>query len=92
MYYEQIAKRLLEESLNISEEDALRIYAWEHTLDFATVIAIEAEKLGADVIITTETDEYFSRSMNELSDEQLKKRPKLYFALLEAQTASIDID
>ena len=62
-----------------------------HTLDFATVVALEAEKLGADVLITTYTDDYYSRSLNELSDELLKKPPKLSFALLEAQTASINI-
>lgn len=89
--YEKIAKRLLEEYLSITKEDALLIESWSHTLDFATVIAIEAEKLGADVLIQANTDEYYSRLLNELSDEQLKKPPKLNFALLEAQTASINI-
>ena len=90
--YEKIAKRLLKESLSISKEDTLLIESWSHTLDFATAVAIEAEKLGADFLITTYTDDYYSRSLNELSDELLKKPPKLSFALLEAQTASINIE
>ncbi|MHA2233318.1 MAG: aminopeptidase [Candidatus Hodarchaeales archaeon] len=90
--YEKIAKRLLEESLSISKEDALVIDTWGHSLDFATAIAVEAEKLGADVLIITATDDLWSRILNELSDEQLKKPPRLAYALLEAETARINIE
>lgn len=90
--FEKIVKRLLEESLSITKEDALLIYSSDHTLDFANVVAIEAEKLGADVLIVTNNDDYFSRSMKELSDEQLKKPPRLWFALLEVLTARIIIE
>ena len=89
--YEQIAKRIVEESLSISEEDSVVISAWEHTLEFASAISIEAQKTGADVIITTFTDEIYLRTMTELPDELLRKPQKLSISMLDTQTVNIGI-
>jgi leucyl aminopeptidase (aminopeptidase T) len=87
--YKQIATRIIEESLNITEDDSVVISAWEHTLDFASVLASEIQKVGADVLIVTETDDMYVSTLTELSDEFLRKPQKLAIALLDTQTVGI---
>ncbi|MFW9778245.1 MAG: aminopeptidase [Candidatus Heimdallarchaeota archaeon] len=87
--YKEIANRIIEEALNIAEEDSVVISAWEHTVDFASALASEIQKTGADVLILTETDDLYVSTLTELPDKFLRKPQKLSIALLDAQTVGI---
>jgi leucyl aminopeptidase (aminopeptidase T) len=89
--YEKIVKRLINESITIGKDDAVLIHAWEHTLDFASVLAIECMKQGADALIYVDTDLLFKSQLNDLSDELLKTFPKIEYDLVDTQTAEFSI-
>ena len=67
--YEKIAKRLINESIKIGKDDAVLIHAWEHTMEFASVLALECMKKGADAMIYAESDLLFKSRLTELSDD-----------------------
>ncbi|MFX0115740.1 MAG: aminopeptidase [Candidatus Hodarchaeota archaeon] len=89
--YEKIIKRMINESVSIGKDDAVLIHAWEHTLDFASMLALECMKKGADALIYVETDSLFKGRLSDLSDEMLKTFPKIEFDLVETQTAEFSI-
>lgn len=90
--YEEIAKKIVEESLNITKDDSVVVHSWEHTLDFASSIAHEVQRKGANYLFTADTDLLFLNTMNELSDELMLVPPKLSMHLLDCQTVNISIE
>jgi aminopeptidase len=89
--YEELAKIVVKDSLNISSSDVITITTWDHTIDVANAMAVECFKQGADVMIALWTDEYYYGLLRELSAESLQIPSKICQAFTEAETATINL-
>jgi leucyl aminopeptidase (aminopeptidase T) len=89
--YEELAKIVVKDSLNINSSDVVTITTWDHTIDVANAMVVECFKQGADAMISLWTDEYFYGLLRELSEESLRGCSKICEAFTEAETATINM-
>ena len=87
----QIANRVLNECLRVKEDDQLLISSWQHTLGLANTIAFEAFKLGAQPVITMETDDLMLNYLTKVPEEYYTKQPRAYLSLLDQVDAQINL-
>ncbi len=79
--YAAVAQRIVRDSLRITEEDALRVHAGEHTLPLAKEIVREARRAGADTMLTLDADDTWYDAMLHLPLEWLRGPSNLVRAL-----------
>ncbi|MFX1485906.1 MAG: aminopeptidase [Promethearchaeota archaeon] len=84
-------KRVINTCLRIGKEDNVVIYAYPHNLDLAKAFVLECRRTGAQAILQIDTDETFYDYMLNLPLDYLKMSNPLELALLDAQTASINV-
>src|SRR5579862_302492 len=54
--YSKFAKKIVNDALRLRPGENLTIEAWEHELDFAKEIKLQARKIGANVLLIVEDD------------------------------------
>ena len=89
--YEELAKIVVKDSLNVDASDVVIVTTWDHTIDAANAMAVECFKHGADAMISLWTDEYYYGLLRELSSESLGVCSKICQAFTEAETATINM-
>jgi leucyl aminopeptidase (aminopeptidase T) len=89
--YEELAKIVVRDSLNVVPSDVVVVTTWDHTIDVANAMVIECFKQGADAMMSLWTDEYYYGLLRELSAESLGVCSKLCEAFTEAETATINM-
>lgn len=89
--YEELARKVVNDSLRINSEDVVTITTWDHTIDVANAMAVECFKQGADAMISLWTDEYYYGLIRELTEESLGECSKICQAFTEAETATINL-
>lgn len=89
--YEDLAKSVVRDSLNINSKDIVSITTYPHTMDVANAMAVQCFKQGADAIILLWTDDYFYSFLEELSEDSLREESKICQAFTESETASINL-
>ena len=89
--YEELAKIVVKDSLNIDSSDTVSITTWDHTIDVANAFAVECFKQGADAIMILWTDEYYYGLLRELSESSLGECSRICQAFTEAETATINM-
>jgi leucyl aminopeptidase (aminopeptidase T) len=91
MGVQEIAQRVVHESLKLGEEDYVLITTWAHTIPLAEALALEAMKAGAVPTIVLESDNLYRSVLSEVPEENLKKTPLHMLAALDAVTAEISL-
>jgi len=89
--YEELAKIVVRDALNVDASDVITITTWDHTIDAASAMAVECFKRGADAMMSLWTDEYYYGLLRELSEESLGVCSKICEAFTEAETATINM-
>lgn len=89
--YEELAKTVVKDSLNVDSSDVVIVTTWDHTIDVANSMVVECFKHGADAMMSLWTDEYYYGLLRELSSESLEVCSKLCQAFTEAETATINM-
>jgi aminopeptidase len=87
--YEKYARRIVNDALKLKPGENLTIEAWEHDLDFAREIKVQARKIGANALLFVEDDKNFFRLAESGSEKSLGKVGKHEWALLENTDAYI---
>ncbi len=87
----QIAARIVNECLQVQEDEQVTVSSFEHTLDYASALALEIEKAGGVSTMLLETEDFFWGYLTDVQDAQYKRRQKAYLALVEATDASIGL-
>jgi leucyl aminopeptidase (aminopeptidase T) len=87
--YEKYAKSILKDALRLKPGENLTIEAWEHDLDFAKEIKLQARKLGANAVLITEDDKNYFRLAEGGSEKSLGKVGEHEWALLENSDAYV---
>ena len=89
--YEELAKTVVKDSLNVDPSDVVIVTTWDHTIEAANAMVVESFKHGADAMMSLWTDEYYYGLLRELSDESLGVCSKICEAFTEAETATINM-
>lgn len=87
----QIARRVLNECVRLKEDEQLLITSWQHTLGLANALALEAYMLGAQPIISMETDELMLNYLTQIPEKFYAKKQKAYLSLLDGVDASVGL-
>lgn len=86
-----IVSKIVRVCLGIREGEMVRIHAWGHSLDFASLLAVECFRVGAVPLITVITDQVFRDGLSVAPLEILSLPPKHEMGLLENVDAQIII-
>jgi aminopeptidase len=89
--YEELAKIVVKDSLNVDPSDVVIVTTWDHTIDVANAMVVECFRQGADAMMSLWTDEYYYGLLRELSTESLGVCSKICEAFTEAETATINM-
>jgi leucyl aminopeptidase (aminopeptidase T) len=87
----RLAKRVINDSLQIAKHDNVKVYCNKHTIDLAEALALECQKVGAHANLTLYTDEIQYDYMLEQPIEYLETPDPFDLATLEIATISIDL-
>jgi len=86
-----IAKQIVRTSLAVNDQDIVHVSASPHTLNLAFEVAQEVERAGGELYFTLWGDDLFVTEMREVSDEYLKREPRVEKELAELVTAEIHL-
>jgi leucyl aminopeptidase (aminopeptidase T) len=89
--YEDLARTVVRDALNVNSSDVVIVTTWDHTIDVANAMVVECFKQGADAMMNLWTDEYYYGLLRELSEESLRTCSKICEAFTEAETATINM-
>lgn len=84
-----VARRIVRDSLDLQETDALRVQASEHTLPLGKEIVKEARRRGADTMLTLDADDIWYDAMLNLPEDWLRGPSELVRALHGTVTAIV---
>jgi leucyl aminopeptidase (aminopeptidase T) len=86
-----IAKRVVQGSLNIHEDDMVLIETWQHTLTLASEIAFECYKAGAKPLVTLLTDELWWNTLGAIPESYIRRTSRHMLNAMESTTAWIGL-
>ena len=86
-----IAKKVINESLQVKEDEQVLIQTWPHTIDLSNALAFEAYQAGAIPVVTLDTDDLFLNYVSKVPEEYYTKTPKAFLALLDNVDVSVTL-
>src|SRR2546428_7241391 len=87
----QIAKRVVNECLQVQPDEQVIVASWDHTLDYATALALEVEHAGGVSTTTLQLNEFFWSYLKEVPEAQYTRRQKGFLSLLDETDAMIQL-
>lgn len=91
METEQLAKRVINDSLKITKDDSVKVYCNRHTIDLAENLALECQRIGAHVDVALYTDKIQYDFLLERPIEYLETPNPFDLAVLDTANLSIDL-
>jgi leucyl aminopeptidase (aminopeptidase T) len=88
---DSIARRVVQTSLRIHEDDMVLIETWQHTIDLASDIALECLRTGAKPLITLMTDRLWWKALEEIPEQYFRKTPRHILSAIESTTVWIGL-
>lgn len=85
----KLARQAITQCLNVREGENVWIQSWSHTLDLASKIALVCLEERAQPFITLNDENYWTRSLQEASNDFLETLPSTKAAALEQTDAFI---
>lgn len=84
-----LAEKVVRDSLRVTGNDVVVINTWDWTADLASALALECFRLGADVLMTLYTDDFYFEHLKILSEEDLRQTSRHCLEL--ADYSSVEI-
>jgi aminopeptidase len=91
-HLERIAKKVVNECMDIKEGDMVMVISGDHNLRLAEEIAVECYKVGAPPMITVSSDYYVKKVYDEVDVKHLEKVHKHMLSLLNKLNVRISIE
>ena len=88
---DSIARRIVQTSLRIHEDDMVLIETWQHTIDLASDIALECLRTGAKPLVTLMTDRLWWKALEEIPEQYLRKTPRHMLSAIESTTVWVGL-
>lgn len=86
-----MARRIVQNSLRIHEDDMVLIETWQHTIELASDIALECLRTGAKPLVTLMTDRLWWRALEEIPEQYLRKTTRHMLSAIENTTVWIGL-
>ncbi|HEV2120843.1 MAG TPA: hypothetical protein VGS11_12175 [Candidatus Bathyarchaeia archaeon] len=87
----QVAKRVVNECLQVQPDEQVTIFSWDHTLDYANALASEVEHAaGISTTILQGNDSYWAY-LKEVPVAQYTRQQKGLLSLLDHTDATIQL-
>src|SRR3989454_3539492 len=84
-----IAKKVINETLQVKEDEQVLIQTWDHTLELSNALAFETYQAGATPLVTLFTDELYLNYVTKVPEQYYGKRPEAFLSLLDKVDAQI---
>ena len=84
-----IAKKVINETLQVKENEQVLIQTWDHTLELSNALAFETYQAGATPLVTLFTDELYLNYLTKVPEQYYGKRPEALLSLLDKVDAQI---
>jgi aminopeptidase len=88
----QIATQVVNECLRVQPDEQATIFAWDHTIDYATALALAVEHAGGISSMVLQTNDFFWSYLKEVPEAQYTRRRKGLLSLLDQTDAVITVD
>lgn len=85
----QVAKKIVNECLQVKEDEQVLVSTWNHTIDYANALALEVEKAGGVPLVTLETDEMFWGHLTKIPETHYGKPHRAFLSTLDQIDASV---
>src|SRR3989442_4512266 len=87
----QIAKRVVNECLQVQPDEQVIIASWDHTLDYANALALEVEHAGGISTTNLMANDFYWAYLKEVPEAQYTRRQKGFLSLLDETDAMIQL-
>src|SRR5712692_4417031 len=84
-----IAKKVINETLQVKENEQVLIQTWDHTLLLSNALAFETYQAGATPLVTLFTDELYLNYLTKVPEQYYGKRPEALLSLLDKVDAQV---
>ncbi len=86
-----LAEKVVRDSLRVTSSDVVVVNTWDWTSDLASALALECYRLGADVLMTLYTDDFYFEHLKILSEEDLRQTSRHCLELADYTSVEIFI-
>jgi aminopeptidase len=87
----QIAKRIVNECLQVQPGEQVIVASWDHTTDYANALALEVEHAGGISSTTLMGNDFYWGYLKDVPEEQFARRQKGFLSLLDQTDATIQL-
>ena len=87
----QIAKRVVNECLQVQPNEQVTVFTWDHTLDYANSVALEVEEAGGISTTILQMNDMYWRYLKQVPEAQYARRQKGLLSLLDQTDAWVQL-
>jgi aminopeptidase len=84
-----IARKVIQECLQVKEDEQVLINTWDHTLDISNALALEVYQAGAIPFVTLSTQDSFQNYITKVPEKYYGKTPRASLSLLDEIDAQV---
>ena len=86
-----IAYKIVNECLRVKQDEQVTVFTWDHTLDYASKLALEIEKSSGISTTLMMSNDFYWAFLKGIPEEQFSRRQKGFLALLDNTDAMIQL-
>jgi leucyl aminopeptidase (aminopeptidase T) len=87
----EISSKIVNECLKVKPNEQVTILTWDHTLDYASSLALEVERASGIATIPLMSNDFYWSYLRGVPEEQFSRRQKGFLSLLDATDAIIQL-
>lgn len=87
----QVAKRIVNECLQVQPDEQVAIFTFDHTLDYATALAVEVENAGGVSNTILQTNDFYWSYLKEVPEAQFTRQQRALLSQLHQTDAGIGL-
>lgn len=88
----QIAKRVVNECLQVHPNEQVVVFTFDHTIDYAAALAIEVENAGGVSTTILETNDFYWARLKDTPEAQFGREQRAFLSLLDETEALIALN
>ncbi len=86
-----IAFKIVNECLKVKPDEQVTVFTWDHTLEYASKLALEIEKASGVSTTLMMSNEFYWALLRGIPEEQFNRRQKGFLSLLDQTDAMIQL-
>jgi aminopeptidase len=87
----QVSPKLVRECLRVQPNEQVTILTWDHTMEYASSLALEVEKASGISTTVLMPNAFYWNYLRSIPEEQFKRRQKGFLSLLDETDAMVQL-